>query len=132
MMFVDASALVAIMLNEADAHALLVRLDGAASAVTSPLAIWETAIAFTRVRKTSPTEAHRMVEDFLVLMNIEQIALTPDETRLAIEAFERYGKGRHPAGLNFGDCFAYACAKQRRIPLLFKGDDFVKTDIAAA
>lgn len=51
---------------------------------------------------------------------------------IAADAFARYGKGRHPAGLNYGDCFAYALAKQRNAPLLFKGNDFSRTDIAAA
>ena len=57
----------------------------------------------------------------------------PAEVRgLALEAFERFGKGRHPAALNFGDCFAYARARSARAPLLYKGDDFAQTDIETA
>jgi ribonuclease VapC len=51
---------------------------------------------------------------------------------LALDAFRRYGKGRHPAALNFGDCFAYACAKHHKVPLLHKGNDFSQTDILTA
>jgi ribonuclease VapC len=54
------------------------------------------------------------------------------QARLAVEAFARFGKGRHPAGLNYGDCFAYALAKERGEPLLFMGEDFARTDIARA
>jgi len=52
-------------------------------------------------------------------------------TFLALEAYDRFGKNRHPANLNFGDCFAYACARHYGVPLLYKGNDFTKTDIAA-
>jgi ribonuclease VapC len=52
--------------------------------------------------------------------------------RLAVECFDRYGKGRHPAQLNFGDCLSYACAKALDVPLLFKGEDFAKTDVNAS
>jgi ribonuclease VapC len=57
------------------------------------------------------------------------IAVPPKAAAGAIDAFDRFGKGRHPAGLNFGDCFAYACARSYRMPLLFKGNDFPLTDI---
>jgi ribonuclease VapC len=58
--------------------------------------------------------------------------ITPEQARMAREAYQRYGKGNHPAHLNLGDCFAYALAKARREPLLFKGEDFTKTDIDPA
>jgi ribonuclease VapC len=58
--------------------------------------------------------------------------LSPEAARIALDAFERYDKGRHPARLNFGDCFAYACARHLGQPLMFKGADFTQTDIAAA
>ena len=60
------------------------------------------------------------------------IPVPPDAARAAIGAWARFGKGRHPAALNFGDCFAYACARLGGQPLLFKGDDFGRTDIAVA
>ncbi len=63
---------------------------------------------------------------------IEIVAVDIEQARVARDAFHHYGKGRHPAGLNYGDCFSYALAKTIRMPLLFKGQDFIKTDVAAA
>ncbi|CAN5295645.1 hypothetical protein BH09PSE1_BH09PSE1_29370 [soil metagenome] len=60
------------------------------------------------------------------------MSIGASEHRLALEAFDRFGKGRHPAALNMGDCFAYACAKSLAVPLLYKGDDFAQTDVEAA
>ncbi len=60
---------------------------------------------------------------------IQTAAFAPEHVELATDAFRRFGKGRHPAGLNFGDCFAYALARATGQPLLFKGDDFARTDI---
>jgi len=60
---------------------------------------------------------------------IEIVAVDQDQAEIARLAWRRFGKGRHPAGLNYGDCFAYALAKSRRAPLLFTGDDFARTDI---
>jgi ribonuclease VapC len=77
-------------------------------------------------------EGHNLL---LELLHRSQATIVPCDASLAGAAYEawlRYGRGRHPAGLNFGDCFAYALAKQRGEPLLFKGDDFAKTDIVAA
>ncbi len=64
--------------------------------------------------------------------DIQQISISPAEHEVALDALDRFGKGRHPARLNMGDCFAYACAKTRALPLLFKGNDFPLTDIPAA
>ena len=65
-------------------------------------------------------------------LELEVVPLSDDQAKLAIEAFRRFGKGRHPAGLNYGDCFSYALAKATGEPLLFKGDDFSQTDIKRA
>jgi len=65
-------------------------------------------------------------------MEIDVAAVPPQTAKIALDAFERYGKGRHPARLNFGDCFAYACARHFGQPLMFKGSDFPQTDIEAA
>ena len=65
-------------------------------------------------------------------MKIEMRAVPPQTAKIAIAAFDRYGKGRHGARLNFGDCFAYACARHFGQPLMFKGADFPQTDIEAA
>ncbi|MBB3965564.1 MULTISPECIES: type II toxin-antitoxin system VapC family toxin [Rhizobium] len=131
-MFVDASALTAILVEEGDAHDLLVRLNRHPHRVTSPMAIWETVIAVARELKLPVHAAHEAVEGFVTLAAITVVSI-PAETRfLAIQAFERYGKSRHPAALNFGDCFAYACAKGNGMPLLYKGNDFALTDVESA
>ena len=131
-MFVDASAICAILMKEVDADDLLLRLVKYERRLTSPLAIWESALAIRRAGDIEPGAAHRLVLDFLEATGIASTALPADIDGLAIEAFERFGKGRHPAALNFGDCFAYACARHFRVPLLFKGEDFAQTDIELA
>ena len=128
-MFVDASALTAILAGEPDAAALVARLQRARQRLTSPLAVWETTIALARILDFALPEAQQAVQDYLALATIQVIAVPPKAAAGAIEAFDRFGKGRHPAGLNFGDCFAYACARSYRMPLLFKGNDFPLTDI---
>ena len=131
-MFVDASALAAILVDEGDARELLARMQGYAVRVTSPLAVWETVLAVARVLALDVKAAEAAVEEFLVLTDIS-VEPVPAETRsVAIDAFARFGKGRHPAALNFGDCFAYACAKTAAVPLLYKGDDFPQTDVEPA
>lgn len=130
-MFVDASALTAILIGEADAAHLLTRLQTCRKRITSPLAIWDTALAVGRGLGLEIHDAHEAVERFLTLAEIDVVAVAPEAHRLAIEAFAHYGRGRHPAALNFGDCLAYACARHAGVPLLYKGDDFPRTDIAA-
>jgi ribonuclease VapC len=74
-----------------------------------------------------------MLDSALAEASIEIVSVSVSQARLAAEAYARFGKGRgHPARLNYGDCFAYALAKERGEPLLFKGSDFARTDIAAA
>ena len=99
---------------------------------TSPLAVWETVIAVARVLGIDLQDAASAVEDFLVLTEIEVRSLPAEVRGLALMAYDRYGKGRHPAALNFGDCFAYACARFAGAPLLYKGGDFPQTDIETA
>ncbi|MDV2986889.1 type II toxin-antitoxin system VapC family toxin [Methylorubrum populi] len=131
-MFVDASALTAILAGEPDAPALVARLQQARQRLSSPLAVWETTIALARILDLTLPEAQQAVRDYLALASIQVVAVSPKAADGAIEAFDRFGQGRHPAGLNFGDCFAYACARSYRMPLLFKGNDFALTDISAA
>jgi ribonuclease VapC len=69
---------------------------------------------------------------FIAAAGIELVAVDADQAQIAREAFRRYGKGRSPAGLNYGDCFSYALAKATGLPLLFKGADFARTDIESA
>jgi ribonuclease VapC len=132
-MFVDASAIVAILTREPEADALADVLDGARSPITSPIAIFEAALGVCRKRHTSVEEAEADVREFLAVAGVRPVSITSAEAETALSAFARYGKGRgHPVRLNLGDCFAYAVARNNRIPLLFKGDDFNKTDIAPA
>jgi len=131
-MFIDASALTALLTDENEARELLARLQQAGTRLTSPLAVWEAAIAVARVLELPVAEAGEAAESYLALMEITLVAVPPETARLALDAFDRYGKGRHPARLNFGDCFAYACAKHFGQPLMFKGADFPQTDIEAA
>lgn len=72
------------------------------------------------------------LDQFLRTASIETVPFTADRAAVARQTFLRYGKGRHPAALNFGDCIAYATARLEAMPLLFKGDDFRLTDIEAA
>lgn len=132
MMFVDASAMVAIMIGEPDAPDLLRRLDAAGRRITSPLATYELTVALARAKDRPLGQVRIVVKEFLARSEIEVIEIGPTEGDLALDAFERYGKGRHPARLNMGDCFAYACARTHGVPLLFKGDDFSQTDILIA
>jgi ribonuclease VapC len=131
-MFIDASALTALLTDEDEARELLARLQQTGTRLTSPLAVWEAAIAVARVLDLPIAAAAEAVESYLALMEIAIVAVPPETARMALDAFDRYGKGRHPARLNFGDCFAYACARHLGQPLMFKGADFPQTDIEAA
>ena len=132
-MFVDASAIVAILTREPEADSLADLLEAARSPITSPIAVFEAALGICRKRHASVEEAEDDVREFLELSRIQLIPITAKEADTALAAFSRYGKGRgHPAQLNLGDCFAYAVAKNYRTSLLFKGEDFNKTDIRSA
>ena len=132
-MFVDASAIVAILTREPEAGALVDRLEAAERAITSPIAVVEATVGLCRKRHASIEEARKHVGDLLSAARIALVAVTAEDAEAALDAFARYGKGRgHPAQLNLGDCFAYAVAKNQRRSLLFKGDDFAKTDIDGA
>lgn len=131
-MFIDASALTALLTDEGEARELLARLQQTGTRLTSPLAVWEAVVAVGRVLDLSVSAAAEAVETYLALMEIAVVAVPPETAQIALDAFDRFGKGRHPAGLNFGDCFAYACARHLGQPLMFKGRDFPQTDIEAA
>ena len=131
-MFVDASALVGILARDTDAPSLAARLGEAERIFTSPVAIYEAVLGLARARNMLIRDAERVVANFLSAARAEIIPITPEIGRDAISAFDRFGRGRHPARLNMGDCFAYACAKALAVPLLYKGDDFSQTDLAVA
>jgi ribonuclease VapC len=129
-MFVDASAIVAILAGEGDGSALEARLDQAGPISTSPVAIYEAVLGIARILNVSVAAAQAAVDNFIAETGAQMLSITAEIGREAIRAFERFGRGRHPARLNMGDCFAYACARALGVPLLFKGDDFSQTDIA--
>ena len=132
-MFVDASAIVAILTGEPEADTLADALDAARLPITSAIAVFEAVLGLCRKRHASVAEAGDDVREFLETAGIRIVSITDREADAALDAFARYGKGGgHPAQLNMGDCFAYAAAKNYRASLLFKGDDFTKTDIEPA
>jgi len=132
-MFIDASAIVAILTREPEADALADVLESARSPITSPIAMFEAALGICRKRHASVEEAEEDVREFLGVAGVRTASTTEREAETALAAFSRYGRGRgHPAQLNLGDCFAYAMAKNHRTALLFKGEDLDKTDIPVA
>jgi ribonuclease VapC len=128
-MIIDTSALVAILLAEPEALRLTTAISSATTRLLPASCFLESAmILFGR----HGTEGSHDLDLYLYRGHIEIMAFTESQARLAREAFRRYGKGRHPAQLNFGDCMAYALARETGEELLFKGTDFSQTDIAVA
>lgn len=129
--FVDASAAVAMLALEEDADDLFDRLDEHDLRLWSGIARWETAVAFARIRRTTATAIARDVDDLAGRLDFRMAGIAAAEAEIAVEAFARFGKtSGHPARLNMGDCFAYACARTNHAALLYKGDDFALTDLA--
>ena len=131
-MFVDASAIVAIIAQEDDAASLAARLDQANEVHTSPIAIFEAARGLARIGNVAASAVMPLVEQFLAETSARTMPIDAELGRAAIEAFERFGAGRHPASHNLGDCFAYACARRLDTSLLCKGNDFPRTDALIA
>jgi ribonuclease VapC len=129
-MFVDASAMVAIVAQESDAAALTARLERAAEIHTSPIAIYEASLGLARIGNVSLAQSRALVDRLLAQFGAEIVPITAEIGDAAVAAFDRFGKGRHPAALNMGDCFAYACAEHLGTSLLYKGNDFARTDLA--
>jgi ribonuclease VapC len=129
-MFLDASAMIGIIAMEEDGTSLAGRLSRAAHVDTSALAIFEAAAGLARIANAPVADAFSLVERFLSEIEANVRPIDHKTASLAVEAFDRYGKGRHRAALNMGDCFAYACARQLDQPLLCKGNDFPRTDIS--
>jgi ribonuclease VapC len=128
-MFIDTSAIVAILLGERDSRALMASAESAAPCLTSSAVRLETCMVLASRRDVSPMRAQDYFDDLASQMEMSEIPIDESVGRMAVECFERYGKGRHTAGLNFGDCLSYACAKAHGAALLFKGDDFAQTDV---
>jgi ribonuclease VapC len=129
-MVIDTSAIIAILLDEPEQNAFKRVLAAEAATAMSVMTFYEASIVLAGKKKTP--DAARMVDDFVHDLAIDVAAATAEDAAAAREAYFRYGRGYHPAGLNLADCFAYALAKMRNEPLLFKGDDFSKTDIVPA
>ncbi|MCU1270559.1 MAG: putative toxin of the toxin-antitoxin system [Acidobacteriaceae bacterium] len=128
-MIVDSSAIVAILGSEADADSLEAALVGAPIRRVSSVNYVEAAVVIDSRRDPILS---RGLDEFLRQTQTAIETVTPEQARIAREAYRDFGKGRHRAGLNLGDCFAYALAKVAGEPLLCKGDDFKKTDLDVA
>lgn len=128
-MIVDTSAIVAIVFREPGFDDLVERFAKASSLAAGAPTLAETGIVLSARLKRN---ARGLLERLLQELRIESIPFTEDHWRAAHDAYIRYGKGRHPARLNFGDCLSYATAKLADQPLLFVGSDFTKTDISVA
>lgn len=129
-MFVDSSVLVAILSDEEDAGELAERIEGSGNCVTTPLVLLEATMRLSSKLSVEPVEAGAALSRLLSEAYISVVAIEPADTDFAIMAFQQYGKGRgHPARLNLADCLSYACAKRLGIGLLYKGEDFAKTDM---
>ena len=128
-MVIDSSALIAILRREPEEKAFRSAIKLASSRLLSA----STRVEIGIVALGSAGEAGREQADALLeTLRVETVPLSADHARLAVDAYRTFGKGRHPAGLNFGDCFSYALARATGEPLLFKGDDFAQTDIKRA
>jgi ribonuclease VapC len=125
-MVVDTSAVLAVLLEEPDGELFLARLSGAGQPLLSAANWLELGIVIDG-RKGPQWLAD--LDHFLEGLEVTVVPVSLRQARVARDAYRRFGKGNHPAGLNFGDCFAYALARDRNLPLLFKGDDFARTDI---
>jgi len=122
---VDSSAILAVFFQEADAPWFAARIAGAASKRMSAASYLECGIRLDRHAGVPVPD----LDLYLEAAAIEIVAVTPAQARIARLAYQRFGKGNHPAGLNFGDCFAYALAWETGEPLLYKGGDFARTDV---
>jgi len=130
-MFVDASVVVAILSEEDDAAYWLERIEAASARITSALVVLEAAMRLSTKLDVDPMEAEAAIVALLREAEIEIVPIGEVDGKQAVQAFCDYGKGRgHPAQLNLADCLSYACAKNRGVPLLYKGNDFALTDLA--
>lgn len=127
-MVIDTSAIVAILFDEPERDRFTRLIDEAGSRLVSAVGRVETACV---VEGRKHQAGRERLDRFFRLTGARIVGVTPELAEIAVEAFRRYGRGRHPARLNIGDCFAYALAKTTGEALLFKGEDFARTDILA-
>ena len=128
-MVIDTSAFAAIFFAEPERQEFLAAITAAGSRLVSAATVLETGIV---LEGRQGEAAGREFDLFAVRANLQVVPVDSEQIDLARSAWRKYGKGRHPAALNFGDCFSYALAKATGEPLLFKGDDFRKTDVIPA
>ena len=129
MIVVDSSALVAILLQEPAADMLLARAARAAGRLISAgTAVEVGMVVMARLGAAGVAE----LDALMAQLGIELVPVDASQVAIARDGFSRFGKGRHPAALNFGDLFAYALAKSRDLPLLYVGQDFARTDVLDA
>lgn len=128
-MIIDSSALVAIITNDPEAESMTRSISRAGTRLVSAGNLLEAGVV---IEAKLGDSGGRDLDLYLHTLGVEVIAFTPRQASIARKAYRRFGKGRHPAGLNFGDCIAYALAGDTGEPLLFKGGDFLRTDIVAA
>jgi ribonuclease VapC len=129
-MIVDSSVLIAIIANEPDGVTLSLILDEPEIVRLSAASYLETSIV---VNKHRDPVLNARLDEVIVDSNIVIEPVTVEQAHIARQAYRDYGKGSgHPANLNFGDCFSYALARAKREPILFKGDDFIHTDLRSA
>jgi len=126
-MVIDTSGLLAILLDEPERRIFNEAIEAADSRAMSVASFVEVSIV---IESRFGADGVRDLDTFLERAGIELAVVDLEQARVARHAFSRFGKGRHPAGLNYGDCFAYALATVRGEPLLYKGEDFARTDIA--
>ena len=125
-MVIDTSTIVAILQNEAEQDAFIEAIESADICLVSAASFIEASIVIlTRYGMDGILD----LDLFMAKAGIEISSVDSDQANIARRAFRDFGRGRHPAELNFGDCFSYALAKSLDLPLLFKGSDFSKTDI---
>ena len=128
-MVIDTSGLLAILLDEPERRVFNEAIEAADSRAMSVATFVEVSII---IESRFGADGLRDLDTFLERAAIELAAVDLEQAKVARRAFSRFGKGRHPAGLNYGDCFAYALATVRGEPLLYKGEDFARTDAIAA
>lgn len=127
-MVIDTSALLAILFNEPERRTFNEAIEAAESRKVSAATFVEVSMV---LESRFGAEALRELDLFFERAGIEIAAVDSEQARVAQRAFSRFGKGRHPAGLNFGDCFSYALAMVVGEPLLYKGEDFRQTDVSS-
>jgi ribonuclease VapC len=128
-MIIDTSALVAVLDQELEAERIVRTLASAPERILSAANLVEVGIVMQARRGD---DGARDLDLLLAKLRVDIAVVTANQADIARKAFRRYGRGRHAANLNFGDCFAYALAKDTSAPLLFKGDDFGQTDVMVA